>query len=77
MPDNHLLRAALQYQAAGWHVVPLHWVADGICSCRKGADCASPGNPEARFRAPLVSLVFEERTNTVYCVPAGVLKSPK
>jgi hypothetical protein len=39
--ENHLLRAALGYAGRGWPVMPLHWIADGKCSCRKkGCDSA-------------------------------------
>jgi len=40
---HDILDAALQYQAAGWHVVPLHWIVGGGCSCAKRERCASPG----------------------------------
>ncbi len=39
---NDLVQAALTYAAAGWHVIPLHSIRDGACTCGK-PDCASPG----------------------------------
>jgi hypothetical protein len=43
MPRKSHLDIALEY-ARRWHVLPLAWVGDaGICSCRNGADCKSPG----------------------------------
>jgi hypothetical protein len=51
--------AALSYAARGWRVIPLHDMSAGVCSCRKGADCATPGKhprlskwPEAASRDP-------------------------
>jgi hypothetical protein len=35
--------AALRYAAAGIAVLPLHTPTDGVCSCRQGPLCASPG----------------------------------
>jgi hypothetical protein len=40
---SELLSAAQVYAARGWRVIPLHDMAAGVCSCRKGADCATPG----------------------------------
>jgi hypothetical protein len=38
------LKYALNYAKRGLHVVPLHWITDeGICSCKKGSECTSPG----------------------------------
>jgi hypothetical protein len=39
---NRLLAEALDLAGRGWHVIPLHDVAAGLCSCGK-ADCGSPG----------------------------------
>jgi len=36
------LKAALDYAARGWLVVPLHNPKQGVCSCRK-KNCNSPG----------------------------------
>lgn len=45
-----LLECALAYASIGWHVMPLHNIENGICSCRPsrnrpkaGALCPSPG----------------------------------
>jgi hypothetical protein len=34
---------ALKYARLGLHVLPLHAIADGHCSCGSGADCKRPG----------------------------------
>lgn len=34
--------AALQYAARGWHVLPLHNISRGHCTCPAKADCTSP-----------------------------------
>ena len=34
--------AALEYAQRGWHVLPLHSIRNGRCSCGK-AECESPG----------------------------------
>ena len=34
---------ALKYAGLGLHVVPLHTIADGHCSCASGPDCKHPG----------------------------------
>jgi putative DNA primase/helicase len=41
--------AAVAYARAGYHVVPLHGVVDGRCTCRHGAGCEHPGK-EPRWR---------------------------
>jgi Bifunctional DNA primase/polymerase, N-terminal len=38
-----LLAAALNYAARGWRVLPLHDVTPGVCSCRDGTACKTPG----------------------------------
>lgn len=38
-----LCATALSYAARGWHVVPLHDVTQGHCSCAKGSACETPG----------------------------------
>lgn len=40
---NGIAAAAVEYACQGWHVVPLHSVTNGVCSCPKGSDCPSPG----------------------------------
>ena len=37
-----MLDAALEYAAMGWHVMPLHGVVAGACTCGDAA-CSSPG----------------------------------
>jgi hypothetical protein len=43
MSENPCHAAARAYAARGWRVLPLHIPTDEGCSCRKGADCDSPG----------------------------------
>jgi putative DNA primase/helicase len=38
-----MLAAALNYAERGWHVIPLHDVTAGACSCVDGASCSTPG----------------------------------
>ncbi|WP_338834089.1 phage/plasmid primase, P4 family [Bradyrhizobium septentrionale] len=38
-----LMKQALRYASTGLHVIPVHSVRDGLCSCRKGVECAKPG----------------------------------
>ncbi|NOT02775.1 MAG: bifunctional DNA primase/polymerase [Phycisphaerales bacterium] len=41
--------AALSYVSLGWAVVPLHTTINGVCSCRRGKACPSPGkHPRTR-----------------------------
>lgn len=42
-PEKPLVEWALGYAARGWHVLPLHWIDGGVCSCLEGVDCISPG----------------------------------
>ena len=37
------LAAALTYARRGWHVIPLHDMSAGVCSCSDGASCSTPG----------------------------------
>lgn len=47
-PTNALKTAALAYAAQGWHVVPLHTIIAGACSCGEPT-CPSPGkHPRTR-----------------------------
>jgi hypothetical protein len=41
--EGGLLQAALDYAARGWHVLPLHDVTAGRCSCVDGDGCKTPG----------------------------------
>jgi hypothetical protein len=40
--ENDLLKAALDYEARGFSVIPLHGIVGGQCTCRKPA-CDGPG----------------------------------
>lgn len=42
-PADLMRRSALRYAEEGWGVIPLHTPIDGVCDCRKGASCDSPG----------------------------------
>lgn len=54
------LDAALAYAAAGWRVLPLHTVTEGVCSCGK-ADCHSPGK-HPRTRHGVADATTDEAT---------------
>lgn len=41
-PASQLRDAALGYGERGWHIIPLHSIANGSCTCGK-SDCSSPG----------------------------------
>ena len=44
-----LVAHALAYAQCGWAVVPCHTMENGICTCREGARCGSPGkHPRTR-----------------------------
>jgi putative DNA primase/helicase len=43
MSADDLAAMALTYATVGWRVFPVHWIAQGQCSCRAGVECASPG----------------------------------
>ncbi len=38
-----IVKAALEYAARGWRVVPLYGIKDSQCECAKRGDCPSPG----------------------------------
>ena len=42
MSDTMMLHHALQYQAIGWHIIPVHTIRGGWCSCRR-SECEHPG----------------------------------
>ncbi|MEH6472090.1 MAG: bifunctional DNA primase/polymerase [Halopseudomonas sp.] len=42
-PQNMLLSCALEYASKGWLVLPLYHIDEGICACKKGKECSSPG----------------------------------
>jgi len=42
-PGVKMLKAALAYGAMGWPIIPLHAVVNGRCTCKKGAQCETPG----------------------------------
>jgi hypothetical protein len=41
--EQSLLHAEMYATEFGWRVFPCHSINDGICTCRKGAKCKSPG----------------------------------
>lgn len=47
---NELLDAALAYARYGWQVHPLHGIRNGVCTCRKGADCGTDSGKHPRLR---------------------------
>jgi len=40
--NSRMLKAALRYARYGWHVLPVHSLRNGLCSCGN-EDCQSPG----------------------------------
>jgi putative DNA primase/helicase len=51
-----ILRAAMDYAARGWKVIPVHWVDDdGACSCRDGAACKNAGKHPVYVNWPKVA----------------------
>lgn len=40
---DDIAKAAIAYAARGWSVIPLHSIVGGVCTCRDGATCESPG----------------------------------
>lgn len=46
---NEFLEAALGYQKYGWHVIPLHSVTNGVCSC--GTDCEDSAGKHPRLKS--------------------------
>ncbi len=43
MNPNPILDAALQYAGRGWRVLPLYGLQHGVCTCKLGTRCTSPG----------------------------------
>ena len=47
-PEEDAFRAVLRdaavgYARRGWRVIPVRWITDeGVCSCKRGAECPSP-----------------------------------
>ncbi len=39
MDNNKIAAEAMEYIAYGWHIVPLHGIKDGKCTCRKDGGC--------------------------------------
>jgi hypothetical protein len=37
------LEFTLRYASLGWPVFPVHSIENGVCTCRKGRNCGSPG----------------------------------
>ena len=40
---NEKLKYALEYSKLGWHVIPLHSISNGACTCARGKACAAKG----------------------------------
>jgi hypothetical protein len=47
MSVNTVLEAALQYAGRGWRVIPLYGLSHGVCTCKLGTKCTSPGKHPA------------------------------
>jgi hypothetical protein len=69
--DNERLEAALRYAALGWHILPIHPAAGGLCSCGRGADCTSPG------KHPLTPRGLKDATADPGAAPALVGERPR
>jgi putative DNA primase/helicase len=41
--EEDLVNAALYYAGRGWAVIPVYPIYNGVCACRKGSACDSPG----------------------------------
>lgn len=48
--ERRIHKAAIEYVARGYAIVPLHGVSRGRCTCRRGAKCKSPGKHPIRGR---------------------------
>jgi hypothetical protein len=46
-PQNMTLQWALFYYDYGWSVIPGHTQTNGVCSCKEGVNCVSPGKHPA------------------------------
>jgi len=45
-----MLESALLYAALGWRIFPIYSLKNGVCACKKGHECKSPGkHPVTRF----------------------------
>jgi len=61
------LKCALQYLKYGWQPIPVHYSVDGVCSCRRGKYCHTPGKhpippawQKTTFDAPHLRKYWEE-----------------
>lgn len=53
---SELCRAAGDYAHKwGFAVIPVRWIENGVCSCQRGAECASPGKHPVHDRWPDVA----------------------
>jgi putative DNA primase/helicase len=41
--DHNTASLAAEYAARGWAVIPLYGLSNGVCTCRDGRSCTSPG----------------------------------
>jgi hypothetical protein len=63
------LEIALSYARLGWQVLPLHDIADGICTCHK-ATCASAGASLSRSSGSIAIYGFSDSAK-LYSAPAA------
>lgn len=50
---EELRQAAIAYAERDWRIIPVRWItSDGVCSCRRGADCDSPGKHPVHWGWP-------------------------
>lgn len=55
-----MLGAALEYIRMGLDIHPLHSVHDGVCSCKKGAECGKDAGKHPRLRGWLDEITSDE-----------------
>lgn len=59
-----MIDSALNYAKAKWPVFPLHSIKDGVCTCKLGASCHSPG------KHPRTATGFKEGTTDASVITA-------
>jgi hypothetical protein len=58
-----ILEYAKFYAKKGLHVFPVYWITDeGICSCKKGSECTSPG------KHPITKNGYKDATTDDYTI---------
>jgi putative DNA primase/helicase len=52
---SELCQAAISYARRALAVIPVRWIENGVCSCIRGAECASPGKHPVHENWPVVA----------------------